>query len=85
MRIMRGGLILAAQFIRLAIETTVGEVLVAFWPKHGLRSNLRAPNFKNFPGEACPQTPLASSHLSDTHPSSQWPHQSKIAGSGPVL
>ena len=44
----------------LAAETTGGEKLVAFWPKHDLRSNLRVPNFKNFPGGACPQTPLAS-------------------------
>ena len=28
----------------LATETTSGEILVAFWPKHGLRSDLRAPS-----------------------------------------
>ena len=28
----------------LATETTGGDVLVAFWPKHGLRSDLRVPN-----------------------------------------
>ena len=35
----------------LATETTGGEILVAFWLKHGLRSDLRVPNF---PGGACP-------------------------------
>ena len=33
----------------LATETTGGEILVAFWPKHELRSNFRVPNFKNLP------------------------------------
>jgi len=28
----------------LAAETAGGEILVAFWPKHDLRSNLRVPN-----------------------------------------
>ena len=36
---------------------------------------------KNFPGRACPQTPLASSHIMRT----QWPYQSKIAGAGPAI
>ena len=45
----------------LATETTI--LVVFFWPKHGLRSDLRVPNFKNFPGGACPQTPLPCSHL----------------------
>ena len=27
----------------LATETTGGEILVAFWPKHCLRSDLRVP------------------------------------------
>ena len=31
--------------------------LVAFGYKYGLRSDLRAPNFINFSGGACPQTP----------------------------
>ena len=36
----------------LAAETTGGEILVAFWPKHGLKSDLRVPNFKKiFLGE----------------------------------
>ena len=42
----------------LATETTGGEVLVAFWPKHGLRNDRRVP------GGTCPQTPLAYSNLS---------------------
>ena len=28
----------------LARETMGGEILVAVWPKHGLRSDLRVPN-----------------------------------------
>ena len=28
----------------LATEPTGGVILVAFWPKHGLRSDLRVPN-----------------------------------------
>ena len=36
-------------------------IVVVFWPKHGLRSDLRVPKFS---GGACPQTPLACSHLS---------------------
>ena len=27
-------------------DTTGGEILVAVWPKHGLRSDLRVPNLK---------------------------------------
>ena len=54
----------------LATETTGGDILVIFWPKHGLRSDFRMPNlsFKNF-GGACPQTPLACSHLLSTRSS----------------
>ena len=58
----------------LGTETTVGLILVAFWPKHGLRSDLRVPNF---PGGACPHTPYSLF-------TPQWPYQSKIPGSGPV-
>ena len=29
----------------LAAETTGGEIVVVFWPKHGLRSNLSPSNF----------------------------------------
>ena len=60
----------------LATETTYGEI---FWPKHGFRSDLRVTNFKNFTGGACPQTPLACSHLSARM---QWPYQYKIVGAG---
>ena len=49
----------------LATEPTGGVILVAFWPKHGLRSDLRVP------GGACPQTPLASSHRNG-HTSLKW-------------
>ena len=38
----------------LATETTGGEILVAFWPKHGLSSDLRVPNFM---GEYAPRPP----------------------------
>ena len=44
----------------LATETTGGEILIAFWPKHGLRSHFRVPNLKK--KISCgnmPQTPLA--------------------------
>ena len=37
--------------------------VVAFWSKHGLRSDLKALNLKILSGEACRQTPLACSHL----------------------
>ena len=42
----------------LATETTGGEILAAFWPKHGLRSDLRVPNFRDFSWGSSPQTPL---------------------------
>ena len=61
MRVVRSG-----HFWQLATETTGGEILVTFWPEHGLRSDLRVPNFKNFPGGACPQIPLAFSY-SNSH------------------
>ena len=61
MRIMRGGHSWQLGSIAsLARETTGGEILVAVWPKHGLRSDFRVPNLKNFPGGACPHTPLVS-------------------------
>ena len=42
----------------LATETTGGEILVAFWPKHGLRSDLTVPNiFQNLLGEHAPTPP----------------------------
>ena len=61
MRVVRG--VYLWQLASLATETTGEVILVAFWPKRGLRSDLRVSNqFKNFPGVACPQTPLACSH-----------------------
>ena len=39
----------------VATETTGGEILVPFWPQHGLRSDLRVPNF--FLGEHAPRPP----------------------------
>ena len=32
----------SVQKASLAAETTSGEILVAFWPKHDLRSNLKS-------------------------------------------
>ena len=66
------------QLASLATETTGEVILVAFWPKRGLGSDLRVPNFKNFPGGACPETPPSLF-------TPQWPYQSNIAGSGPVI
>ena len=64
MRIVRGGHSWQLGSIAsLARETTGGEILVAVWPKHGLRSDFRVPNLKFFPGGACPQTSLACTHL----------------------
>ena len=60
MRIVRGGYFWQLDStVSLATETTSGVilVLVAFWPKHDLRSDLSVPNFKNFPRGACPQNP----------------------------
>ena len=45
----------------LATETTI--LVFFFCPKHGLRNDLRVPNFKKFHGGASPQTPLACSHF----------------------
>ena len=58
----------------LATETTGGKILVAFWPKHGLRSDLRVPNFS---WGSMPPDPLTLFTLKRT----QWPYQSKIGGS----
>ena len=59
MRVMRGSYFWQLGSIAsLATETTGGRFdLVAFWPKHGLRSDLRVPCLKNFPGGACPHSP----------------------------
>ena len=55
MRVVRGGQL--GSTVSLATETTGGVILVAFWPKHGLRSDLRVPNFKIFLGEHAPGPP----------------------------
>ena len=57
--VISGSSVQSLQKASLAAETTGGEILVAFWSKHDLRSNLRVPNFENFLGGACPQSPLA--------------------------
>ena len=58
MRIMRGGYFWQLGSVAsLATETTGGMILVAFCPKHGLRSDLRVPIFKNFLGEHAPRPP----------------------------
>ena len=62
----------------LAIETAGGEILVAFWPKHGLRSDLRVANLNFFSWGSMPPDPPAYSHLS-AHNS-----RTKRAGSGPA-
>ena len=63
MRVVRGGHFWQLGLIGSpATKTTGGVILVAFLPKHDLRSNLRVSNFKKFPGGACPQTPLPCSH-----------------------
>ena len=45
MRVVRRGYFWFNRF-SIATETTDGVIRVAFWPKHGLRSDLRVPNFK---------------------------------------
>ena len=65
MRVVQGGYFWQfGSIASLAIATIDWEILIAFLPKHGLRSYLRVPNSQNFPGGACPQTPLPCSHLS---------------------
>ena len=66
------------QMASVAAETTGREIVVVFWPKHGLRSNL------NFPGGHASKIPLACSHIY-AHPSPQWLYHSKTAGSAPEL
>ena len=60
MRVVRGGHSWQLGSITsLARETMGGEILVAVWPKHGLRSDLRVPNLKKiFLGEPAPRFPL---------------------------
>ena len=68
MRVVQGGRFwqLADRFDRFSSYRTYRwEILVQlFWPKHGLRSDLRVPSSQKIPGGACPQTPLACSYLS---------------------
>ena len=82
MRVVRGAYFWQFGLIAsLPTETTDGEILVAFWPKHGLRSDLRVPNFKKiFLGGHAPTPPILSTL---TH--TQWSYQSEIAGAGPGL
>ena len=42
--VISGSSVQLLQKASLAAETAGGEILVAFWPKHDLRSNLRVPN-----------------------------------------
>ena len=51
--------------------------ILPFWINHGLRSDLRVPNFKNFLGKHAPRPPPWLVHTAIR------PYQSKIAGSGP--
>ena len=60
--------------------TLVG--LVTFRYKYDLRSDLRAPNFKNFHGGACPQTPPSVCVL--THAPSSMPPQSQVPSAATV-
>ena len=78
MRVVRGGHFSQLGSIACLAETTGGEILVAFWQKHGLTRNLRVPKFS---GGACPQTPLASLHLikrMHSHPSSHLPYRPSL-------
>ena len=47
----------SVQITSLVTETTGGEILVAFWPKHGRRSDLRVPNLKKFSWGRMPLDP----------------------------
>ena len=72
---MRGGQL--GSIASLATETTGGMILVEFWSKYGLRSDLRVPNFKTFSWESIPPDPPSLF-------TPQWPYQSKIPGFGPA-
>ena len=65
----------------LATETTGGEILVAFRPKHGLRSSLRVPNLNFFSWRSMPPHPPSLFPLKGT----QWPYHSRLVGSSPAL
>ena len=43
--VISGNSIQSLQKASLAAETTGGKILVALWPNHDLRSDLRVPNF----------------------------------------
>ena len=55
--VISGSSVQSLQKASLAAETTSGEILVAFRPKHGLTSNLRVPNLKIFLGKNAPRPP----------------------------
>ena len=57
MRVVRGGdFWQLGSITSLATETTGGDIIVAFWSKHDLRSDLRVPNSKKiFLGEHAPR------------------------------
>ena len=57
-----------------------GDSSSFFLPKHGLRSDLRVPNLKNFSWGSMPPDPPTLFTLTHT----QWLYQSKIAGTGPA-
>ena len=73
MRIVRGGHSWQLGSIAsLARETTGGEILVAVWLKHRLRSDLRISNLKIFSRGSLPPDPLSLYTLKAyAHPSSQ--------------
>ena len=57
MPVVRGGHFWQIGSIASLATDTCGEILVAFWPKHGLRSDLRVPNFKKFSWGSIPPDP----------------------------
>ena len=61
----------------LATETTGGEIVVEFWPNMASEAISECLILEIFYGGACP-TVFTLEHL-------QWPYQSKIAGSSPVV
>ena len=65
MRVMRGAYFWQfGSIASLPTETTDGEILVAFLgPNMASEAISECQIFKNFPGGACPQTPLPCSHL----------------------
>ena len=63
-------------------SSDIDKVVVVFWPKHGLRSNL---SVSNFPGGHASRSLQPVHTYAYAHPSPQWLYHSKIAGSGPEL